>query len=165
MILDNKKVLVTGGTGSLGKVLVRRLLTGEMGHIDKLIVFSRDEAKQHEMRLNYQSRRFATDEVIYRNTKEILEFHIGDVRDYHSIAGVMKDVDVIFKNCPYLIFETGIELGAGDGSQSQYLKKFIKNYICTEYNQERLPFKKIQGIKYQAVDATNLASVFPSLLS
>src|SRR3989442_15117466 len=48
-VLAGKRVLVTGGTGSLGQALVRRLLTGEMGTPEKVIVFSRDEAKQHEM--------------------------------------------------------------------------------------------------------------------
>ena len=44
-MLENKRILVTGGTGSLGQILVRRLLTGELGHPHKIIVFSRDEAK------------------------------------------------------------------------------------------------------------------------
>ena len=65
--LQGKRILVTGGTGSLGKRLVHRLLGGEMGRPAKVIVFSRDEAKQHEMRMEYQHLRAATDEVIYRN--------------------------------------------------------------------------------------------------
>ena len=52
-MLTDKTILVTGGTGSLGKVLVRRLLTGELGMPRKIIVLSRDEAKQHEMRMSY----------------------------------------------------------------------------------------------------------------
>ena len=51
--LEGKRVLVTGGTGSLGQVLVRRLLSGEAGEPSKIIVFSRDEAKQHQMRVGY----------------------------------------------------------------------------------------------------------------
>ena len=50
MILTDKTILVTGGTGSMGKKLVHRLLTGELGTPKKVIVLSRDEAKQHEMR-------------------------------------------------------------------------------------------------------------------
>ncbi|MBE3141958.1 MAG: polysaccharide biosynthesis protein, partial [Thermoplasmata archaeon] len=85
-MLDNKRILITGGTGSLGKVLVRRLLTNEMGKPRKIIVFSRDEAKQHFMRLDYMKKRASTDEVIYHNLDQILEFRIGDVRDFSSIA-------------------------------------------------------------------------------
>ena len=95
-MLTNKRILITGGTGSLGKVLVRRLLTNEMGRPSKIIVFSRDEAKQHFMRLDYLHKRVSTDEVIYHNLDQILEFHIGDVRDFHSVAGAMQDVDIVF---------------------------------------------------------------------
>jgi len=113
MILENKRVLITGGTGSLGKVLVWRLLSGEMGHLARLVVFSRDEAKQNEMRMAYQSRRFATDDIIYRNFENTLEFYIGDVRDHHSIAGALNGVDVIFNaaalkqvpTCEYFPYE------------------------------------------------------------
>ena len=52
--LEGKRILITGGTGSLGKTLVQRLLTGEMGWPQKICVFSRDEAKQYFMRLEHQ---------------------------------------------------------------------------------------------------------------
>jgi FlaA1/EpsC-like NDP-sugar epimerase len=96
MTLKNKRVLITGGTGSLGKVLVYRLLTGELGMPRKIIVFSRDEAKQHAMRVEYLHRNNATEEVIYQNFKELLEFRIGDVRDFHSLASVLTEADVVF---------------------------------------------------------------------
>jgi UDP-glucose 4-epimerase len=83
VILDGKRILVTGGTGSLGQALVRRLLTGEIGRPAKIIIFSRDEAKQHEMRLEYLRRRVATDEVIYQNSRELLVFRIGDASIFH----------------------------------------------------------------------------------
>lgn len=94
--LENKRILITGGTGSLGKVLVRRLLTGEMGRPQKVIVFSRDEAKQHFMRVEYMHKRAVTDEVIYQHLGEILQFRIGDVRDFHSVSSALQDVDVVF---------------------------------------------------------------------
>ena len=96
MKLDGKRLLITGGTGSLGKVLVRRLLSGEMGVPKKVVVFSRDEAKQHFMRIDYLNKRAATDEIIYRKLDQILEFRIGDVRDFHSLAGALQDMDVVF---------------------------------------------------------------------
>ena len=51
--LEGKRILVTGGTGSLGGTLVRPFLTGEMGMPARITVFSRDEAKQHFMRLEF----------------------------------------------------------------------------------------------------------------
>jgi FlaA1/EpsC-like NDP-sugar epimerase len=112
-LLTDKNIVVTGGTGSLGKVLVRRLLTGELGMPKKITVFSRDEAKQHEMRLAYQHRRTATDEVIYHNFEQLLQFCIGDVRDLHSVSTVLRDADVVFNaaalkqvpSCEYFPFE------------------------------------------------------------
>lgn len=82
MIFEDKTILVTGGTGSLGQTVVRRLLAGDMGKPAKIIVFSRDEAKQHYMRRSYLNRKAATDEIIYRNFEELLSFHLGDMRNY-----------------------------------------------------------------------------------
>ena len=112
-MLTGKKIVITGGTGSLGKILLRRLLSGEMGQPKKIIVFSRDEAKQHALRMEYLQRKKATDEVIYRNFANLLEFRIGDVRDYHSVCEVLCDADVVFNaaalkqvpTCEYFPFE------------------------------------------------------------
>ena len=95
MYLQGKTILVTGGTGSLGKILVRRLLSNNLGTPKKVIVLSRDEAKQHNMRMEYLHRTVTTDEVIYNNFRQILEFRIGDVRDYHDICSSLKGVDII----------------------------------------------------------------------
>ena len=96
MILEGKRVLVTGGTGSLGRVLIRRLLSSELGTPKQIIVFSRDEAKQHYMRLEYQNRSVAIDDFIYRNFEALVAFRIGEVRDFHSISAALHDVDVVF---------------------------------------------------------------------
>jgi UDP-glucose 4-epimerase len=95
-MLRDKHVVITGGTGSLGKVVVRRLLSNELGRPRKITVFSRDEAKQHAMRLDYQRKPTATDEVIYNNFQQLLHFHIGDVRDYAALSSVLRDADVVF---------------------------------------------------------------------
>lgn len=95
-MLDGKNILVTGGTGSLGKKLVRRILTGEMGTPESVTIFSRDEAKQHYMRLAYMHRTTATDDVIYENSKQLLKFRIGDVRDPASVAAALRRADIVF---------------------------------------------------------------------
>lgn len=113
-MLNNKTVLITGGTGSLGKVLTRRLLAGELGTPKKIIIFSRDEAKQHAMRVEYMNKEHVTDEVIYHNFERLLAFQIGDVRDFHSIAAALRNVDVVFNTaalkqvptCEYFPFQS-----------------------------------------------------------
>ncbi|MBC7796214.1 MAG: polysaccharide biosynthesis protein [Pyrinomonadaceae bacterium] len=113
MNLQGKRILVTGGTGSLGQTLVKRLLRGEMGTPAKITVFSRDEAKQHYMRLDFMHKQAATDEVIYQNSQQMLNFRIGDVRDYSSLLAAMRETDVVFHaaalkqvpTCEYFPFE------------------------------------------------------------
>lgn len=113
MPLEGKRVLVTGGTGSLGQVLIRRLLAGEMGRPERIVVFSRDEAKQHAMRMEYLQKASATDEVIYREFEKVLQFRIGDVRDFHSVSAAVRDAHVVFNaaalkqvpTCEYFPFE------------------------------------------------------------
>lgn len=111
--LEGKRILVMGGTGSLGQRLVHRLLVGGMGRAARITVFSRDEAKQHYMRLKYMNRRAATDDIIYRNSQELLTFCIGDVRDYASVLRAVREADVVFftaalkqvPTCEYFPFE------------------------------------------------------------
>jgi len=77
--LDKKTVLITGGTGSFGKAVVHRLLKTAC---DEIRIFSRDEWKQEEMRINYSNPR--------------LKFFIGDVRDKNSVDQAMDGVDLVF---------------------------------------------------------------------
>ncbi len=105
--------MVTGGTGSLGQTLVGRILTGEIGQPAQITVFSRDEAKQHYMRLEFLHRKTATDDVIYQNSQDVLNFRIGDVRDYPALLAAMRETDVVFHaaalkqvpSCEYFPFE------------------------------------------------------------
>lgn len=139
---DDKRLLITGGTGSLGKVLVRRLLSGEMGSPAKIIVFSRDEAKQHFMRVEFSQKLAATDEIIYRDFQRLLEFRIGDVRDIHSVAAVLREADIVFNaaalkqvpTCEYFPFEAVRTNIAGAENIVRAIQEF------------RLPIQTVIGI-------------------
>jgi UDP-glucose 4-epimerase len=112
-VFKDKVVVITGGTGSLGKVLTWHLVSATSNQPRKVVVFSRDEAKQHYMRLEYQQFKNVTDEVIYNNFKRLLEFRIGDIRDYHSVCSVLAEADVVINaaalkqvpSCEYFPFE------------------------------------------------------------
>jgi FlaA1/EpsC-like NDP-sugar epimerase len=96
-MLSGKRVVVTGGTGSFGQVLVRRLLEGSIGLPEEIVVFSRSEATQHTMRLAFQERQVATDEIVYEeNRHQRLHFHIGDVSNYPAVSSVLRNADVVF---------------------------------------------------------------------
>lgn len=113
LFLENKTIVVTGGTGSFGKTIVHRILSGKDGTPKKLIVFSRDEAKQHEMRMSYLHKLVATEEIIYRNFFNVLEFRIGDVRNYADVCSVLKKADIVINaaalkqvpTCEYFPFQ------------------------------------------------------------
>ncbi len=78
-MFENKTLLITGGTGSFGNAVLRRFLHTD---IKEIRVFSRDEKKQEDMRLEL------------KNDK--VKFYIGDVRDYNSINFALSGVDYIF---------------------------------------------------------------------
>lgn len=80
MKIQNKILLITGGTGSFGTAVLNRFLQTE--HFKEIRIFSRDEKKQDDMR-NF-----------YKNDK--IKYFIGDVRDYNSVDYAMKDVDYVF---------------------------------------------------------------------
>ena len=79
--LNNKSILVTGGTGSFGKAFTKKILN--LYKPKRLIIFSRDEHKQNEM---------ANELKKYSN---ILRFFIGDVRDRERLIMATKGVDFI----------------------------------------------------------------------
>ena len=79
---DGKSVLITGGTGSFGRMFVHKLLTESKA--SRIIIYSRDEMKQFDM---------AQDEVI-QGRKEI-RFFIGDVRDRNRLETAMRNVDYV----------------------------------------------------------------------
>ncbi|MGD9638767.1 MAG: UDP-N-acetylglucosamine 4,6-dehydratase (inverting) [Alphaproteobacteria bacterium] len=81
-LLDNKKILVTGGTGSFGKAFVRFVLQNYKPA--KLIVFSRDEFKQYEMSQEFSPEKYPC-----------MRYFIGDVRDVDRLEMAFRDVDIV----------------------------------------------------------------------
>ena len=77
-MLENKKILITGGTGSLGTALTTKLLETD---IDTIRIFSRDELKQSQMESKYNDER--------------LRFLIGDVRDKERLEKAVEDIDIV----------------------------------------------------------------------
>lgn len=80
MKIENKTLLITGGTGSFGHAVLNRFL--QTNHFSEIRIFSRDEKKQDDMRNQL------------KNDK--LRFYIGDVRDYNSVERAMRGVDYVF---------------------------------------------------------------------
>ncbi len=79
MFLTNKKLLITGGTGSFGNAVLRKLINSD---ISEIRILSRDEKKQDDMRR------------LYDNPK--IKFYIGDVRDYKSVHNAIRGVNFIY---------------------------------------------------------------------
>lgn len=80
MVINNKILLITGGTGSFGTAVLKKFL--HTGHFREIRIFSRDEKKQDDMR------------NLYQNDK--IKYFIGDVRDYKSVEPATRGVDYIF---------------------------------------------------------------------
>ena len=78
-IFKNKILLISGGTGSFGNAVLRRLLDSDLKEIR---ILSRDEKKQDDMRKKYNNKK--------------LKFYIGDVRDYGSVLSAVRGVNYIF---------------------------------------------------------------------
>ena len=78
-MFENKKILITGGTGSLGKALTKRLLESK---VDTIRIFSRNESKQVDMENELSDSR--------------LRFLIGDVRDRDRLEAALEDIDIVF---------------------------------------------------------------------
>ena len=78
-IFKNKVILITGGTGSFGNAVVRKLINSD---IEEIRIFSRDEKKQDDMRKTFKNKK--------------LSYWIGDIRDKNSISNALRNVNFVF---------------------------------------------------------------------
>lgn len=83
MNLNNKSILITGGTGSLGKQLTKRIYA-KWPQIKRLVIYSRDEQKQFQMAQVYPNDKYRS-----------IRFFIGDVRDKERLIRAMEGIDIV----------------------------------------------------------------------
>lgn len=130
-MFKNKILLITGGTGSFGNAVLNRFLDSE---IKEIRIFSRDEKKQHDMR------------VALNNPK--VKFHIGDVRNYDSIEMAMRGVDYVFQaaalkqvpSCEFFPIEaTRTNVFGTDNVIKAAVANKIKNVICLSTDKAAYP--------------------------
>lgn len=96
--VKNKNIMVTGGTGSFGHQIVSKLIEKNP---NKILIYSRDEKKQYDLQNEFE------------NYQDIIEFEIGDVRNYDRLQESMKGVDILYHaaalkqvpNCEFHPFE------------------------------------------------------------
>jgi len=125
MTLKNKSILITGGTGSFGKELIKTIL--ESYKPERVIVYSRDELKQFEMQQKWPN-----------IPGSPMRYFIGDVRDYHRLKMAMEGVDIVIHSAalkqvpaaeynPFEAVKTNIIGGQNviDAAISQRVKKVI----------------------------------------
>ena len=78
--MNNKTILITGGTGSFGKAFIAEILT-KFPNVQKIVIYSRDELKQWEMQQKYPNKNFPQ-----------LRFFLGDIRDKDRLKSALKDI-------------------------------------------------------------------------
>lgn len=148
--LEGKKILITGGTGSFGKTMVRHLINKKCREIR---VFSRDEEKQDSMRITINA--------------ENIKYYIGDVRDRLSVDNAMRGVDLVFhaaalKQVPSCEFfpmqavQTNV-IGSNNVIQSAILHK-VNSVVCLSTDKAVFPINAMgmtKGLMEKVVQAAS----------
>lgn len=127
----NKILLITGGTGSFGNAVLKRFLNTD---IKEIRIFSRDEKKQHDMR------------VALNNPK--VKFYIGDVRNYDSVEVATRGADYVFQaaalkqvpSCEFFPIEaTRTNVFGTDNVIKAAIVNKVKNVICLSTDKAAYP--------------------------
>lgn len=148
-MFKNKTLLITGGTGSFGNAVLKRFLDTE---IKEIRIFSRDEKKQHDMR------------VALNNSK--VKFYIGDVRNYDSIEMAMRGVDYVFQaaalkqvpSCEFFPLEaTRTNVFGTDNVIKAAVTNKIKNVICLSTDKAAYPINAM-GMSKALMEKVAIAS-------
>jgi UDP-N-acetylglucosamine 4,6-dehydratase/5-epimerase len=148
-MFKNKILLITGGTGSFGNAILNRFLNSE---IKEIRIFSRDEKKQHDMRLSLN------------NSK--VKFYIGDVRNYNSIDIAMRSVDFVFHaaalkqvpSCEFFPLEaTRTNVLGTDNVIMAAIANKVKNVICLSTDKAAYPINAM-GISKALMEKVAVAA-------
>jgi len=148
-MFKNKTLLITGGTGSFGNAVLKNFINKEFKEIR---IFSRDEKKQHDIR------------VMYNNPK--VKFYLGDVRRSESIDFAMKGVDYVFQaaalkqvpSCEFFPMEATLTnvLGTNNVINSA-IKNGVKKVICLSTDKAAYPINAM-GISKALMEKVAIAS-------
>ena len=148
-MFKNKILLITGGTGSFGNAVLNRFLHTD---IKEIRIFSRDEKKQHDMR------------VTFNNSK--VKFYIGDVRIYDSISIAMRGVDYVFHaaalkqvpSCEFFPMEaTRTNVVGTNNVINSAIANDVKNVICLSTDKAAYPINAM-GISKALMEKVAIAS-------
>ena len=135
-IFKNKTILITGGTGSFGSAFIKKILDKKFG-FKKIIVFSRDELKQHELSLKYPEKKFPN-----------IRYFLGDVRDKDRLYQALENVDYVIHAAalkqvpaaeynPFEFIKTNV-LGANNLIEACILQK-VKKIIALSTDKAAAP--------------------------
>jgi UDP-N-acetylglucosamine 4,6-dehydratase len=149
-MINRKKLLITGGTGSFGNAVLQRFLHTD--HFSEIRIFSRDEKKQDDMRttLNHPK----------------LRFYLGDVRDYSSVEKAMSGVDYVFHaaalkqvpSCEFFPLEATKTNVLGTQNVIDAAVKFnVKKVICLSTDKAAYPINAM-GISKALMEKVAIAA-------
>jgi len=148
-MFKNKILLITGGTGSFGNAVLNRFLDT---NIKEIRIFSRDEKKQHDMRISFN------------NSK--VKFYIGDVRNSDSISVAMRGVDFVFHaaalkqvpSCEFFPMEANRTNVIGTNNViNSAIANGVKNVICLSTDKAAYPINAM-GISKALMEKVAIAS-------
>jgi len=147
--MKNKKLLITGGTGSFGSTILKQLVNEEY---DEIRIFSRDEKKQHDLRLQINDPR--------------VKFIIGDVRDSESVKKATKDVNYIFHaaalkqvpSCEFFPLEaTKTNVLGTNNVISAAIDNNVENIVCLSTDKAAYPINAM-GISKALMEKVAVAN-------
>ena len=145
----NKTILITGGTGSFGNVVMKKFIDTD---IKEIRIFSRDEKKQHDMRLSVNNNK--------------VKFYIGDVRNYDSIEMATRGVDYVFQaaalkqvpSCEFFPIEaTRTNVLGTDNVIKAAISNKVKKVICLSTDKAAYPINAM-GISKALMEKVAIAA-------